>query len=144
MHNPDCLIRISNVDTFNFLLNPLFFGYSTENQKSLFLNLRVRPYRLLILILIKCEKSIKWCAKFLISRLLIRPCDWRNFIYFLGYKHKIRLVSRLRKREDQALISLSTVLKFPTFCDETVDVWIYYCFICVIHILDVLDLFLQT
>ena len=23
--NPDCLIRISNVDTFNILLNPLFF-----------------------------------------------------------------------------------------------------------------------
>ena len=23
---PDCLIRISNVETFNFLLNPLFFG----------------------------------------------------------------------------------------------------------------------
>ena len=28
--NPDCLIRISNVDTFDFLLNPLFFGYNTE------------------------------------------------------------------------------------------------------------------
>ena len=24
--NPDCLIRISNVDTFYFLLNTLFFG----------------------------------------------------------------------------------------------------------------------
>ena len=32
--NPKFLIRISNVDTFNFLLNPLFFGYFTENQKS--------------------------------------------------------------------------------------------------------------
>jgi len=36
--NPDCLIRISNVDTFKFLLNPLFFGYSTENQKQIFQN----------------------------------------------------------------------------------------------------------
>ena len=34
--NPDCLIRISNVDTFDFLLNPLFFGYSTENSKTSF------------------------------------------------------------------------------------------------------------
>ena len=29
--NPDCLIRISNVDTFKFLLNPPFF----EKAKSL-------------------------------------------------------------------------------------------------------------
>ena len=32
--NPDCLIRISNVDTFNFLLNPLFFGYKAETGFS--------------------------------------------------------------------------------------------------------------
>ena len=32
--NPDCLIRISNVGTFNILLNPLFFGYSTEKSKT--------------------------------------------------------------------------------------------------------------
>ena len=24
--DPDCLIQISNVDTFNLLLNPLYFG----------------------------------------------------------------------------------------------------------------------
>ena len=33
----DCLIRISNADTFNFLLNPLVFGYSTEKSKTGFL-----------------------------------------------------------------------------------------------------------
>ena len=32
---------------------------------------------------------------------------------FQGYKHKIRLVLRLRKRKNQALISISTILKFP-------------------------------
>ena len=32
--NPDCLIRISNLDNFNFLLNPLFFGYSREKSKT--------------------------------------------------------------------------------------------------------------
>ena len=32
--------------------------------------------------------------------------DWLNFIHFLGYKYKIRLVSILRKREDQASISI--------------------------------------
>jgi len=41
--NPDCLIRISNVDTFDFLLNSLFFGYSTEKSKTGFLKLRVLP-----------------------------------------------------------------------------------------------------
>ena len=38
--------------------------------------------------------------------------DWLNFIHFSGYMYKIRLVSKLRKREDQALISISTILKF--------------------------------
>ena len=48
--------------------------------------------------------------KFQNSRILIRDSDWLNCIHFSGYK--IRLVSRLRKREDQALISISTILKF--------------------------------
>ena len=34
--NPDCLIRISNVETFHFLLNPLFSGHSTEKLKTVF------------------------------------------------------------------------------------------------------------
>ena len=34
--------------------------------------------------------------------------DWLNYIPFSKYKYKIKLVSRLRKREDQALISIST------------------------------------
>ena len=76
---PHFLIQISNLDTFNFLLNPLFFG---------------------------------WRAKFQISQLLIRDSDWLNFIHFSGYKYKIRLVSRLRKRKYQALISISTIRKF--------------------------------
>ena len=57
--NPDCLIRISNVDTFNFLLNPPYLGYSTEKSKNgffLYINL-------------------KWSAKFQISRLLKRESD---------------------------------------------------------------------
>ena len=38
--NPDCLIRISNnMDTFNFSLYPLFFGYSSEKSKTGFSNL---------------------------------------------------------------------------------------------------------
>ena len=51
-------------------------------------------------------------SKFQIVRLLILHSDWLTFIHFSGYKHKIRLVSRIRKREDQALISISTILKF--------------------------------
>ena len=53
----------------------------------------------------------------------IRDSDWLNFIHFPGYKYKIRLVSILKKREDQALISISTVLKFSARFT-----WIYeYC-----------------
>ena len=36
--NPDCLIRIFNVDTFNFLLNPLFLDIEQNNQKPVFQN----------------------------------------------------------------------------------------------------------
>ena len=57
--------------------------------------------------------NYKWRAKFKINRLLIRDSDWLNLIYFSGYKYEIRLVSRLRKRENQALISISIILKFP-------------------------------
>ena len=60
------------MDTFDFLLNPLFFWYREKNQKP----------------------------------------DWLNFTHFSEYKYKIKLVSRLRKREDLALISISTILKF--------------------------------
>ena len=55
---------------------------------------------------------IKWRAKFQISWLVIRNSDWLNFIHFSEYKHKIRLVSRLRKREDQAFFLISIILKF--------------------------------
>jgi len=48
-----------------------------------------------------------------LSRLLIPDCDWLNFVNFSGFKYKIRLVSRLRKRENQALISITPILKFP-------------------------------
>ena len=52
--NPDCVIRISNVNTFNFLLNPLFFGYSKEKSKTGFLKLE-SPSRFCILILIGAQ-----------------------------------------------------------------------------------------
>ena len=92
------------VDTFDFLLNPLFLmDIVQKNQKPVFQNQRVPPVSVYYL---------KWRAKFQISRLLIRNSDWFNFIHFSGYKYKIRLV-RLRKREEQALISISTILKFP-------------------------------
>ena len=45
-------------------------------------------------------------------RLYLRDSDWLNFIHFSGYKYMIRLFSIFLKREDQALISLSTILKF--------------------------------
>ena len=48
-----------------------------------------------------------------------------NFIHFSGYKNKIKLVSILRKREDQALIWISTILKFSALVGFYLEaVWI--------------------
>ena len=56
--------------------------------------------------------NLEWGAQnFKLWASYIRNSDWFNFIQFLGYKYKIRLVSILRKRENQALISISTILK---------------------------------
>ena len=41
--NPDCLIQLLNVETFDFLLNPLFFGYSIEKTKTDFSKLKSPP-----------------------------------------------------------------------------------------------------
>ena len=46
--NPDCLIRISHVASFDFLLNPHFFGKSTEISKTGFLKIK-SPSRFCIL-----------------------------------------------------------------------------------------------
>ena len=80
--------------------------------------------------------NLKLRAKFQISRLLISDFDWLNFIHFSGYKsfkYKIRLGLILRKREDHALISISTIIKFPAqmfftwthICEFT---WLYTCY----------------
>ena len=42
----------------------------------------------------------------------MRDSDWLNFIHFSRYKYKIWLVSIIGKRENQELMSLSTILKF--------------------------------
>ena len=82
----DCLFRISNVDT----------GFSKLEC----------PFPCCIL--------ISWHAIFQTSRLLIRDSDWLKFIHFSGYKYKIRLIWILWKRENHALISISTILKLST------------------------------
>ena len=84
-------------------LNRSFLVKVEKNQKPVF---KIREFLLFLYI------NLKWRAKFQIYRFHIRDSDWLNFIHFLGYKYKIRVVSRLRKREDQALISISTILKF--------------------------------
>ena len=84
-----------------FFLNRSFFLIVQKNQKPVFLNQRVPP---------DSVDNLKWREKFQINRLYIRDSDWQNFRHFSGYKYKIKLVSRLR--EDQTLISISTILKF--------------------------------
>ena len=76
--------------TFTFLLN-------LQESKTSFSKLEFLPVLYI---------NLKRRAKFQISRIRIRDADWLNFI-------QIRLASRLRKREDQALISIFTILKFP-------------------------------
>ena len=85
-----------------FFLNRSFLDIVEKNQKPVFLNQRVPPVSVY---------NLKWRAKFQIYRLHIRDSDWL-MVEFSGYKYKIRLGSILRKREDQALISISTILKF--------------------------------
>ena len=82
-----------------FFLNRSFLNLVEKNQKPGFLNQRA----LLFLFI-----NLKLRTKFWIYRLLVSDSDWLNFIHFSGYKDKIRLVKILRKREDQALISIST------------------------------------
>ena len=87
----------------NFFLNRSFLDKVEKNQKPVF---KIREFLLFLYI------YLKWRAKFQIYRPHLSNSDWLNFIHFSGYKYKIRLVSILRKREDQALISISTILKF--------------------------------
>ena len=91
--NPDCLIYVPNVGTFDFLLI-LSFG----------------PMRVLSLIFARAKFKMSWlligCSAF--SK---RHSDWLNFIHFPGYRLKIKIILRLIKRGDQALISISTILK---------------------------------
>ena len=86
-----------------FFLNCSLLDIVQKNQKLVF---KIREFLLLLYI------NLKWLAKFQIYRLHIRDSDWLNFIHFLRYKYKIKLVSVLRKRDDQALISISTILKY--------------------------------
>ena len=88
-------------------LNRSFLDLVEKNQKPVFLNQRVLPIS---------EYNLKWHEKFQIYRLHTRDSDWLDFIHFSRYK--IRLVSILRKREDQALISISTILKFSAQADQ--------------------------
>ena len=98
--NSDCLIRISYVDTFN-----IFFGYSTEKSKTGFSKLE-SPSSFCILIS-NGAQNFKFPG-FWYPTLIV----WILYT-FQECKYKIRIVSRLRKREDQALILISTILKFP-------------------------------
>ena len=112
--NPDRLIWISNVDTFNFLLNPLWF--------FLFFIPSADPDQ--------CRSFlIKWCIQFRIfpdsdwlCRIFYSPLYWLNFTHFLGYK--LKLILRLIKREYQTLISISTILKFS---DQKSNIFMYLC-----------------
>ena len=92
------------METLSILfLNRFFLDIVEKNRKPVLKKRESLPFLYI---------NLKWRAKFLIYRLHIRDFDWLNFIHFSGYKHKIRLVSIIGKREDQALISISTILKF--------------------------------
>ena len=105
-----------------------------KNQKRFFKNKESFPFLYI---------NLKWRAKFQIYRLQIHDSDWLNFMHFLGYKYN-RLVWILRKREDQAIISISTVLKFSVQKElELVyhDILRFIVYYLYIYILDINGLF---
>ncbi len=102
--NPDCLIHYSMWTLLISCLIHCFLDKVQKKQKPVFKIRESLPFLYI---------NLKWCTKFQISRLHTHDSVWLNFIQFSGYKCKIRLVSRLRKREDQALISISKIPKFP-------------------------------
>ena len=73
-----------------------------------FLDINLNPFLILRVAPVSVY-NFKLRAKFRIYR--FHSCE-SDFLHFLGYKYKIRLVSILGKREDKALISISTILKF--------------------------------
>ena len=86
-----------------FFLTRSFLDIVEKNQKPV---LKFREFLQFLYI------NLNWRAKFQIYWLHIHDSDWLNFIHFLGYKYKIGLVSILRKRDDQALFSISTIQQF--------------------------------
>ena len=109
----DCLIRISNVDTLDFLLNPLFFGYSTEKSKNVFFKLRVLPC--LCILISNGEHNFKltdfWYAT-LIGRILHTFHDTRTKLsksrdyekerntYFLDIHHIPALINYINYKTE--------------------------------------------
>ena len=77
-----------------FFLNCSFLNIVEKSKPCFF---KIRESLSFLYINFKCMR-----AKFQIYRLHILDSDWLDFIHYLGYKYKIRLVSILRKREDQA------------------------------------------
>ena len=76
-----------------FFLNRSFLDIVEKNQKPVF---KIREFlTFLNIIILNGAQNFKLFFK-----------------HFLGYKYEIRLGLILRKREDQALISISTILKF--------------------------------
>ena len=86
-----------------FFLNRSFLDIVEKDQKPGFFFKLESP---------SCFCILNGAQNFKLIGFHIRDSDWWNFIHFSGYKHKIRLISILRKREDQALISISRFLKF--------------------------------
>ena len=66
------------MDTLWIFLNRSLLDKVEKNQKSVF---KIRDFLPVLYIILN-----------------IRDSDWLNFIHFLGYKEKIRLVSILRKK----------------------------------------------
>ena len=108
--NPDRLIWISNLDTFNFLLNPLFlFQYSNRWE---FIDLHVKfPI---------FPASVDW-----LFQILHTPLYWLNFTCFSGYKLQIKLVLRVIQSIDidinNSEVFFSDLVKFLR------HIYIYIC-----------------
>ena len=87
-----------------FFLNRSFLDKVEKKIKNRFF--KIRESVLFLYIILNGAQNFKFIGSIYTTH------DWLNFIHFSGYKYKIRLVSIKGQREDQALISISTILKF--------------------------------
>jgi len=99
------------LDILNLNIHCGHFWFLLIRSFSLFLDTPAEFWPMRVLS-INGVQNFKFTGFLLAIRFLIRHSDWLNFRHFPGYKLKIKIILRLTKNLDQAVISISTIQKF--------------------------------